>query len=98
MTTDKIPKPTQLSLYKSMVQIREFEEQVQRSFLEGLVPVSYTHLSVDSAVWDAFGKAVGQPLHRIWGGAKESLPVIGIGGYYEDGKEMCIRDRYMMYE
>lgn len=43
MTTDKIPKPTQLSLYKSMVQIREFEEQVQRSFLEGLVQGT-THL------------------------------------------------------
>jgi acetoin:2,6-dichlorophenolindophenol oxidoreductase subunit alpha len=43
VTTDKIPKPTQLSLYKSMVQIREFEEQVQRSFLEGLVQGT-THL------------------------------------------------------
>jgi D-arabinonate dehydratase len=49
----------------------------------------YAQASVDSAVWDAFGKAVGQPLHRIWGGAKESLPVIGIGGYYEDGKVLA---------
>jgi pyruvate dehydrogenase E1 component alpha subunit len=43
VTTDKIPKSMRLSLYKSMVQIREFEEQVQRSFLEGLVQGT-THL------------------------------------------------------
>jgi TPP-dependent pyruvate/acetoin dehydrogenase alpha subunit len=43
VTTDKIPKSMQLSMYKSMVQIREFEEHVQRSFLEGLVQGT-THL------------------------------------------------------
>jgi acetoin:2,6-dichlorophenolindophenol oxidoreductase subunit alpha len=43
MTTDKISQSMQLNLYKSMVQIREFEEQVQRSFLEGLVQGT-THL------------------------------------------------------
>jgi len=43
MATDKISKAMQLNLYKSMVQIREFEEQVQRSFLEGLVQGT-THL------------------------------------------------------
>ena len=43
---------------------------------------------VDSAVWDAFGKAVGQPLYRLWGGAKEHLPVIAIAGYYEEGKSL----------
>jgi len=44
---------------------------------------------VDSAVWDAFGKAVGQPLYRLWGGAKEHLPVIAIAGYYEEGKSLA---------
>jgi D-arabinonate dehydratase len=43
---------------------------------------------VDSAVWDAFGKAVGQPLYRLWGGAKQELRVIAIAGYYEDGKTL----------
>jgi L-alanine-DL-glutamate epimerase-like enolase superfamily enzyme len=38
--------------------------------------------SVDAALWDAVGKALGQPLHRLWGGYRDSLPVIGIGGYY----------------
>ena len=37
---------------------------------------------VDAAIWDAIGKALGQPLHRLWGGYRDSLPVITIGGYY----------------
>jgi D-galactarolactone cycloisomerase len=38
---------------------------------------------VDSAIWDAIGKAVGQPLWRLWGGFRERLPMICIGGYYD---------------
>ncbi|MFN8222090.1 MAG: mandelate racemase/muconate lactonizing enzyme family protein [Gaiellales bacterium] len=38
---------------------------------------------VDAAIWDAIGKALGQPLHRLWGGYRDSLPVITIGGYYD---------------
>ena len=37
---------------------------------------------VDAAIWDAIGKALGQPLHRLWGGYRDTLPVITIGGYY----------------
>jgi D-galactarolactone cycloisomerase len=37
---------------------------------------------VDSAIWDAVGKALGQPLWRLWGGYRSELPVITIGGYY----------------
>lgn len=37
---------------------------------------------LDSAIWDAFGKAVGLPLFRLWGACREALPIIGIGGYY----------------
>ena len=29
---------------------------------------------VDAAIWDAIGKALGQPLHRLWGGYRDSLP------------------------
>lgn len=37
---------------------------------------------IDTAVWDAVGKAMGQPLWRIWGGYRNRIPMIGIGGYY----------------
>jgi L-alanine-DL-glutamate epimerase-like enolase superfamily enzyme len=37
---------------------------------------------VDSAVWDANGKIVNAPLWRLWGGFRDRIPMIGIGGYY----------------
>ena len=37
---------------------------------------------VDTAIWDAIGKAVGQPLWRLWGGFRRRIPMISIGGYY----------------
>lgn len=37
---------------------------------------------IDTAVWDAVGKAYGQPLWRLWGGYRNRIPMIGIGGYY----------------
>jgi len=40
---------------------------------------------VDAAVWDAIGKALGQPLWRLWGGYRTRLEVISIGGYYGTG-------------
>ncbi|HTT90796.1 MAG TPA: mandelate racemase/muconate lactonizing enzyme family protein, partial [Acidimicrobiales bacterium] len=38
--------------------------------------------AVDSAIWDAVGKALGQPLWRLWGGFRDRVPLIAIGGYY----------------
>jgi L-alanine-DL-glutamate epimerase-like enolase superfamily enzyme len=38
--------------------------------------------SVDLAIWDAIGKALGEPLWRLWGGYRERIPVNIIGGYY----------------
>jgi len=37
---------------------------------------------VDSAIWDAVGKYSNQPLWRLWGGYRDAIPMIGIGGYY----------------
>lgn len=37
---------------------------------------------VDVALWDAIGKALGMPLFRLWGGFRNQVPVITIGGYY----------------
>jgi D-galactarolactone cycloisomerase len=41
---------------------------------------------VDSAIWDAVGKARGVNLAELWGGGRDYLPVLCIGGYYEEGK------------
>ncbi len=38
--------------------------------------------AVDSAIWDAVGKALGQPLWRLWGGYRDRIQVIWTGGYY----------------
>jgi D-galactarolactone cycloisomerase len=38
---------------------------------------------VDAALWDAIGKRLGQPLWRLWGGFRDRLPMISIGGYYD---------------
>ena len=40
---------------------------------------------VDAAIWDAVGKACGQPLWRLWGGFRNRLQAISIGGYYGTG-------------
>ncbi len=40
---------------------------------------------LDSALWDVLGKVAGLPLWRLWGGAHEALPVICIGGQYQEG-------------
>lgn len=37
---------------------------------------------VDTAIWDAVGKALDQPLWRLWGGYRNKIQVIAIGGYY----------------
>jgi D-galactarolactone cycloisomerase len=38
--------------------------------------------SVDFALWDAIGKALGRPLWQLWGGYRDSIAVNIIGGYY----------------
>jgi L-alanine-DL-glutamate epimerase-like enolase superfamily enzyme len=42
--------------------------------------------AVDIALWDALGKALRQPVHKLLGGFREKVPVIAIGGYVMKGK------------
>lgn len=39
---------------------------------------------IDSALWDVLGKSLGIPLYQLWGGYRDRLPSICIGGYYSD--------------
>lgn len=66
--------------------------QVERCW-EAMLPATFDQLRprwyamqaiacVDTAIWDAVGQAVGQPLWRLWGGYRDRIPMIGIGGYY----------------
>ncbi|MCF8542992.1 MAG: mandelate racemase/muconate lactonizing enzyme family protein [Candidatus Nanopelagicales bacterium] len=66
--------------------------QVERCW-EAMLPVTLDQLRdrrlpmqaiacVDSAIWDAVGKLAGEPLWRLWGGYRDRIPMIGIGGYY----------------
>ena len=36
--------------------------------------------AIDVALWDLFGKAVGQPVYRLLGGFRDRVPVYGSGG------------------
>jgi D-galactarolactone cycloisomerase len=38
--------------------------------------------ALDTAVWDTLGRAIGQPLYRLWGAVTDTLPISVIGGYY----------------
>jgi L-alanine-DL-glutamate epimerase-like enolase superfamily enzyme len=46
---------------------------------------------IDTAIWDVLAKALGQPLHRVWGSVADELPVIIIGGYYESDDALAAR-------
>jgi L-alanine-DL-glutamate epimerase-like enolase superfamily enzyme len=66
--------------------------QIERVW-EAMLPVTFDQLRdrrlamqamacVDTAVWDCVGRVLGQPLWRLWGGYRDRIPMIGIGGYY----------------
>lgn len=42
---------------------------------------------VDAALWDLYGKTLHEPLWRLWGGFRSSVPMIVIGGYYHTPNE-----------
>ena len=48
---------------------------------------------VDVALWDAIGRALGLPLWKLWGGYRNSVPVITIGGYYAQDADITAEVR-----
>lgn len=42
--------------------------------------------AVNIALWDTIGRVTDQPLYKLWGGYRDELPIIAIGGYYGDGR------------
>ena len=54
---------------------------------------------VDSALWVARAEYLNIPLWRLLGGAKPSIPVIGIGGYYERARyPQGIEEEYIKFQ
>jgi L-alanine-DL-glutamate epimerase-like enolase superfamily enzyme len=41
---------------------------------------------VDMAIWDIIGKYLGQPLYKVLGGFRSSIPAYASGGFYGQGK------------
>lgn len=44
--------------------------------------------TIDDAVWDVVGKALNMPLWKLWGGYRQRVPVITIGGYYSEDADI----------
>ena len=68
---------------------------------EAMLPITFDQLRsrhlamqaiacVDTAIWDAVGKALGTPLWQLWGGYRSAIPMIGIGGYYDENDQAAI--------
>jgi len=64
---------------------RLWEEMLQQSTEASARPL-YMHAlgALDTAIWDLIGKTTSQPLYKLWGGYRNSVPMIAIGGYYTD--------------
>ncbi len=44
---------------------------------------------LDTAAWDAAGKYLGEPLWRLWGGFRNEIQMISIGGYYAEDADIA---------
>jgi D-galactarolactone cycloisomerase len=44
---------------------------------------------IDTAVWDLLGKRAGLSMRQLLGGDRTEIPIISIGGYYQEGKTLA---------
>jgi L-alanine-DL-glutamate epimerase-like enolase superfamily enzyme len=47
---------------------------------------------VDAAIWDTLGKALEMPLYKLWGNYRSAIPIIAIGGYYNQTPDQLARE------
>ena len=73
------------AIERSWRQMRPAAYDILRDRRLGLVAAA----GVDAAIWDAVGKLLGEPLWRLWGGYRNVVPMISIGGYYDAGVEIA---------
>jgi len=52
---------------------------------------------LDMGLWEACGKLLGKPLAKLWGGRRDRVPVLGIGGYYRPGGDLELREEINQY-
>jgi L-alanine-DL-glutamate epimerase-like enolase superfamily enzyme len=71
----------------------EMSEQIWRRLYQASIPYGQRGISMralslfDIALWDMRSRRLGLPLWRLFGGARESLPVSVGGGYFREQRE-----------
>ena len=49
----------------------------------------------DTALWDLMGRTLNIPLWKLWGGYRDAVPVISIGGYYNSNLTIEAEIKYL---
>jgi len=73
---------------------------ITRNFLRDRRMAIRAMACVDAALWDTVGKALNTPLHKLWGGYRDELPVVAMGAYYypEDDLKNVAREMASLRE
>ena len=73
---------------------------ITRDFLRDRRMAIRAMACVDAALWDTVGKALNVPLHRMWGGFRDEIPVVAMGAYYypEDDLNNVAKEMAALHE